>query len=267
MAFTPLVSPAVTPLNHHFGVETAFAVPASYFSPLTSPALRAQHDSSSAYDQSAHFNGLPVEMGLEPPVASAVAAGQDLSKKARRNNAAKAQGKASIKSSPIAKPQRRRTGPSPAVVAQALTDVEGRSLWAADQPLLPMAATSAEGADNSASVSPENLTDMPPPPVPNRRSSTGNSSPHVHALDRSARQQQPGPPHPATPASLMKLPASKIKSAKRPPPSSPEQSTVTGMIESLQLPEAPNKAPPSPGLGAGPSSAIKAGQPLSSPGV
>lgn len=254
MAFTPLVSPAVTPLDAQFSVESAFAAPASYFSPLTSPALRAQHDASSAYDQATQFNDSPIELDAEAPAMSCLAIIQDLPKKGRKHNvAAKARGKPSIKSSPITKPQRRKTGPSPAIVSQVLSEVEARSLWPGDPALLPMPAASTEGPEDNASVSPENLTDMPPPPKPNRPSAS--RSPYIHAQngtsrllprlsstredEESGRQQ----PHPATPASLMKLPASK---AKRPPASSPEQNTVTDLIESLQLPEALTDGPSAP---------------------
>ncbi|KAM4059058.1 helix-loop-helix DNA-binding domain-containing protein [Hirsutella rhossiliensis] len=268
MAFTPLVSPAVTPLDPQFNVENAFAVAASYFSPLTSPALRAQHDAPSAYDQVAQFNDSPIDMDLEPPAMSGLAINQDLSKKARKSNAAaaKARGKASIKSSPIAKPQRRRTGPSPAIVSQLLSEVEGRNPWSGDQALLPMPAALADGPEENASVSPENLTDMPPPPIPNRRSTS--KSPYIHPQNGTSQLLPP------TPASLMKLPASRTK---RPPATSPEQKTVTDMIESLELPEAVTSGPlapvdspfTSPAPSAEPGSAAKAPatQPLPSPGI
>src|SRR4051794_26070488 len=49
MAFTPLVSPAVTPLDPHFNIPE-YTVPGAYFSPLSSPALHAQNDHSVVYD-------------------------------------------------------------------------------------------------------------------------------------------------------------------------------------------------------------------------
>ncbi|GJN77948.1 phosphorus acquisition-controlling protein [Purpureocillium lilacinum] len=258
MAFTPLVSPAVTPLDPHFNMDNAFTVPGAYFSPLTSPALHAQNDSSSAYDHSTHSNNSPIEMDLEAPAIAPAPSAQDLSKKARKNNAVKARGKASIKSSPITKPQRRKTGPSPAIVSQVLSEVDERNIRSADQGLLPLPATSTDGSEENASVSPENLTDMPPPPVPNRRSTS--KSPYIRPQNggpqqpqpRSAKAEQPQPqpqpqqqqqqqqpvvqqqPHPATPASLMKLPATKDKG---PPTSGQEEHMVTENIESLELPE------------------------------
>lgn len=250
MAFTPLVSPAVTPLDPHFNMENAFAVPGTYFSPLTSPALHAQPDSASAYDHSTNSNNSPIDMDLEtPPATQPAQPTQDLAKKARRNNAAKARSKASIKNSPIAKPQRRKVGPSPAIMSQVLTEVDERKLQnGADAGLLPLPATSTEGSEENASVSPENLTDMPPPPVPARRSNS--KSPYIPAQNGNGTQAPPlslgderQQPHPATPASLMKLPSSKGKKAQ---PNTQQGDTATENIESLELPESVSNRPLAP---------------------
>ncbi|PFH61446.1 hypothetical protein XA68_17350 [Ophiocordyceps unilateralis] len=210
MAFTPLVSPAVTPLDAHFGMENAMVIPGACFSPLTSPALHAQQDaSSSLYDGSLES---PIDMDL------------DLAKRSTARR--KARGKPGIKSSPIAKPQRRRT----ALVSQALTE---RTVRAGHQLL----RSADVGSDESASVSPENLTDMPPPPVPNRRSNSespytppqnGLHGPSSSRRERDGQQQL----HPATPASLMKLPASDTTR-----PQATGQQTAEPIIESLELPE------------------------------
>ncbi|KAG9257800.1 phosphorus acquisition-controlling protein [Emericellopsis atlantica] len=252
MAFTPLVSPAVTPLDPHFNIDTAFTVPGAYFSPLTSPALHAQNDSGSGYDHSTHSNNSPIEMDLEtaqPPVASTL----ELSKKARKNNAAKTRSKAAIKSSPISKPQRKKAGPSPAIVSHVLSEVEERDASAdLNMSLLPAAST--DGSEENASVSPENLTDMPPPPLPAWKA---NKSPYIapqaavpptSAPPTSAPSTTTSPTsqntpiaaalgdlhtHPATPASLMRLPASQKQKAA---PNQPDQ-MATDNIESLELPE------------------------------
>ncbi|TWU74512.1 hypothetical protein ED733_005677 [Metarhizium rileyi] len=258
IAFTPLVSPAVTPLDPHFNMENAFTVPGSYFSPLTSPALHAQNDSSSVYDHSTHSNNSPVEMDLEAPViAPAGMSIADLSKKARKNNAVKARGKG-VKNSPIAKPQRRKTGPSPAIVSQVLSEVDERKVLSGDQGLLPLPATSTEGSEENSSVSPETLSEMPPPPVPARRSTS--KSPYIQAENGNSQQFTPRSsadekkelqeqqPHPATPASLMKLPASKTKKplAINQHKIFQEQNTVTENIESLELPESISHRPLAP---------------------
>ncbi|KAH6610527.1 phosphorus acquisition-controlling [Trichoderma cornu-damae] len=235
MAFTPLVSPAVTPLDPHFSMENAFTVPGAYFSPLTSPALHAQNDSSSNYDHTTHSNNSPIDMDLEPLAVPAV--NLDHSKKTRKTQAAKARSKPSVKSSPISKPLRRKTGPSPAMVSQVLSEVEERSLQAGDHGLLPLPAASTDGSDENASVSPENLSEMPPPPIPARRSMSKSPyirpQPNMQPSHASALIDEQHPPHPATPASLMKLPASKTKKLTN----SHAEPPLSDTIESLELPE------------------------------
>lgn len=245
MAFTPLVSPAVTPLDPHFNMEGTFAVPGSYFSPLTSPALHAQNDSASIYDPSTNSNNSPIDMDLETsPAAPVVPVTQDLSKKARKNNAAKARSKSSIKNSPIAKPQRRKVGPSPAIVSQVLNEVDESKLRS-ETGLLPLPAASTETSEENASVSPENLSEMPPPPVPARRSNS--KSPYIQAQNGNVQHapatslNEERQPHPATPASLMKLPSSKGGNNKSQP--SQQENTATENIESLELPESVSNMP------------------------
>ncbi|KAG5980586.1 hypothetical protein E4U55_003888 [Claviceps digitariae] len=239
MVLTPLISPAVTPLDPHFNIENAFAAPPSYFSPLTSPALHAQNDASSLYDYSTQSNNSPVEMDLEAPVVSPSAGlSTDLLKKARKNSAVvKARGKPAIRSSPIVKPQRRKTGPSPAIVSQVLNELDESSIQSSNQGFLPMPATSPTNvSEENASVSPESLTDMPPPPLPSRRSTS--RSPYIQAQNNGLQQ-----PHPATPASLMKLPASKAQT-KQSLAINQEQNIVTDDIESIELPESIANPPP-----------------------
>ncbi|KAG5957203.1 hypothetical protein E4U58_006234 [Claviceps cyperi] len=270
MVLTPLVSPAVTPLDQHFNIDNAFAVPGAYFSPLTSPALHAQNDASSVYDYSTQSNNSPVEMDLEAPIiapplppAPSVGRGTEFLMKSRRNSAVKARGNPGIKNSPIAKPQRRRTGPSPAIMSQVLNELDESILQYSDQGILPMPATSStDSSEENASVSPEYLTDMPPPPVPSRRSNSrspyiqaqhnGSQQPMPRSLTeeqnqrRRQQQQQPQPqPHPATPASLMKLAATKTKTAQSPTVNA-AQNTVTENIESLELPQSIANRPIAP---------------------
>ncbi|TEA18627.1 Phosphorus acquisition-controlling protein [Colletotrichum sidae] len=240
MAFTPLVSPAVTPLDPHFQMEAGgFTIPGAYFSPLTSPALHAQSDPGLLYDRrsslSAHNS--PAEMEVEtnthaqPPQA-------DLAKKARKTNASRAKAKSGVRQSPIAKPQRKKAFPTPKMVSQALSEMREVNEDAFDQ-LLPSTALpgpmSSEESEN-ASVSPENLSDMPPPPLPQKQSS---KSPFIQPQP----QPQPHPaipahiqgkPSPATPASLMKLPSSNSAS------SNPQDLGTSDHIESFELPESVN---------------------------
>ncbi|KAH7329057.1 hypothetical protein B0I35DRAFT_473699 [Stachybotrys elegans] len=259
---TPFMSPAMTPLDTHF-MDNPFASATSgtYFSPLTSPALVPKNNET--FDHSTHSNNSPVEMDLELP-ATSVNSNIDLAKKARKS-AAKARSKPGMKSSPISKPIRRKAGPSPAIVSQVISEMDESFALPADQSMLPLPAASTESSEENASVSPENLTDMPPPPIPNRRSmsrspyiqaQTGGTAP-LHVKEGSQEQRTPQAlpqnappgqkslslsqqPHPATPASLMKLPHTKRT------PTKAEDHMVTDHIESLELPESITKRPPAP---------------------
>ncbi|KAK2754896.1 Phosphorus acquisition-controlling protein [Colletotrichum kahawae] len=242
MAFTPLVSPAVTPLDPHFQMEAGgFTIPSAYFSPLTSPALHAQSDQGLLYDRrsslSAHNS--PAEMDVETS-ANAQPAAMDLAKKVRKSNA-RVKAKSSVRQSPITKPQRKKAGPTPKMVSQALTEMQEVNEDGLDQ-MLPSTALpapmSSEESEN-ASVSPENLSDMPPPPLPQKASS---KSPFIQPQP----QPQPHPaipahiqgkPSPATPASLMKLPSS---SANNSAASNPQDLGPSDHIESFELPESVN---------------------------
>ncbi|PHH68367.1 hypothetical protein CDD80_7577 [Ophiocordyceps camponoti-rufipedis] len=92
---------------------------------------------------------------------------------------------------------------------------------------------------------------MPPPPVPNR-SSISSSSPYMHPNQHR---------HPATPASLMKLPAD---ATTRPPHSTGQQSTEL-MMESLELPESLTNGPSPSSWDAEPKPAPWMAAPLSLP--
>ncbi|PHH64546.1 hypothetical protein CDD81_4325 [Ophiocordyceps australis] len=249
MAFTPLVSPAVTPLDPHYGMENAFAVPAAYFSPLTSPAIHAQTDISSAHDHSSHSNNSPVEMHLEPPLVSpTTSATLEMAKKARKTSALRSRPKANVKGSPIVKRQRRKTGPSPSIASQILCELDEASLSSADQPMLPMPAASADASDENASVSPENLNDMPPPPLPHRLSPS--KSPLVLAQNdqlepsclgvSNEQHQAPSKSHPATPASLMRLSASQANI------SAPRNKDANASGDRMLLLELPDSIPNMP---------------------
>ncbi|KAF4781681.1 helix-loop-helix DNA-binding domain-containing protein [Colletotrichum scovillei] len=243
MAFTPLVSPAVTPLDPHFQMEAGgFTIPGAYFSPLTSPALHAQSDQGLLYDRRSSLSNhnSPAEMDIETTTTQQPVV--DLSKKARKTNASRAKAKSSVRQSPISKPQRKRATPTPKMVSQALSEMREVNEDGLDQ-MLPSTALpapmSSEESEN-ASVSPENLSDMPPPPLPQQKQSS--KSPFIQPQP----QPQPHPaipahvqgkPSPATPASLMKLPAS---SANNSASSNPLDLGPSDHIESFELPESVN---------------------------
>lgn len=242
MAFTPLVSPACTPLDPIFKMDNTFNVPSAFFSPLTSPALLAQNDPSPIYDYASqsHSNS-PVEMDTETS-RSFTSAPTEMAKRTRKNGVTKMRSKPSIRNSPISKPQRRKAGPSPAIVSQVLNEHEE---WSSSSHLLPLPAASPDRSGEDASVSPENL-DMPPPPVPTRRSTS--KSPYIQAQNEEPGTFNPSAKsaensksiqvattdllHPATPASLMRFPASKTKKLE----TFVQEQASPDNIESLELP-------------------------------
>ncbi|KAK3337392.1 helix-loop-helix DNA-binding domain-containing protein [Cercophora scortea] len=256
MSFTPLVSPAVTPLETHFSVDAQFTVPGAYFSPLTSPALHAQHDHMAVFDQ--HMSTMTASSPREIDLGAAATTMPnptpgDLAKKVRKN-AAKARSKAGVKQSPITKPQRRKTATTPnmnALVLSELVESVEHNQDRQRQQSAPRAHTSASstaGATDSenGSVSPEALNDsgpveMPPPPIPKPRSA--RPSPYIAPQNNNAppnppQAARPGMPSPATPASLMKLssPSNRTAAAR----AGSQEPIDTEHIETFELPESAN---------------------------
>ncbi|KAI0395811.1 hypothetical protein F5Y17DRAFT_422378 [Xylariaceae sp. FL0594] len=239
MAFTPLVSPAVTPLDAHFAaVENPFLVPSAYFSPITSPALHAQPDNNMLFYesmQSGRTSHSPAAMDTESPPAPT---GPDsMLKEVRKINTAKRKPK--VRQSPITKPQRKKTASTPVVNAQALSELaevvaEGSSIT------LPTksASVSSHEASENASVSPEAL-EMPPPPLPLPRSA--RQSPYIapqqsdEYMPALLAKSLDGKLSPATPASLFRIsPRNQAADPGNVEHSAPEH------IESFQLPESVN---------------------------
>ncbi|EFX01443.1 hlh transcription factor [Grosmannia clavigera kw1407] len=211
MSFSPLVSPAVTPLETQFPIDSQFTMSGAYFSPLTSPALHAQADHASVFDPRLSTAGTsPIDMDLEPlpapgPTSSSAApVSGDLAKKARKNNAPKSR-KTNVRQSPITKPQRKKTSTTPVINAQVLDQLAeslenevlsspviaqqghrfSQHLHLTAAALQPGPSSSSTGATDSEndSVSPETLTDMPPPPIPQSRSA--RPSPYLHPQNHS----------------------------------------------------------------------------------
>ncbi|KAK8140263.1 helix-loop-helix DNA-binding domain-containing protein [Apiospora sp. TS-2023a] len=240
MAFTPLVSPAVTPLDTQFSVETQFTVPGAYFSPLTSPALHAQnHESIPNFEIARHGStatNSPVEMDLESstPPPSAV----DLSKKARQKNVSKAR-KSTVRQSPIVKPHRKKTASTPIMNAQVLSELAETLTERSTVKPAPLSTASTEDSEN-ASVSPEALSEMPPPPVPQPRSA--RPSPYLQAQNSNSATPHNVPAatlnggaSPATPASLFRIsPRNKSADSSKPGQIASEH------IENFELPESAN---------------------------
>lgn len=238
MSFTPLVSPAVTPLDAHFPVDHHFMVPNAYFSPISSPALHAQPDSTLFYDsmRSGHTSqttNSPVAMEVESNLALPTT-GNVSNKESRKSNTLRRQPK--IRQSPITKPQRKKTTLTPVMNAQALSELaeavaEGSEVTPKSK---SVSAYSNEESEN-ASVSPEAL-DMPPPPLPLPRSA--RQSPYIAPQSNSKPapslliMSQNGQPSPATPASLFRIsPRNQTTDPCQGDPHAPEH------IENFELPE------------------------------
>ncbi|KAI0160383.1 hypothetical protein GGR57DRAFT_457470 [Xylariaceae sp. FL1272] len=234
MAFTPLVSPAVTPLDAHFSAEPQFTVPGAYFSPISSPALHAQNDAASTYDlrHSGHTHNSPATMDVESP--STLTISDAMTKSARKTAAPRRKSK--IRQSPITKPQRKKTASTPVMKAQALTDLAETVTETTEAPLQPKPVSASSGDESeNASVSPEAL-EMPPPPLPLPRSA--RQSPYIapqtsdNPPQSTALKNLSGKPSPATPASLFRIsPRNKTAESNHAGSHAPEH------IESLELPE------------------------------
>ncbi|KAL5624894.1 hypothetical protein BROUX41_004954 [Berkeleyomyces rouxiae] len=234
--FTPLVSPAVTPLESQFSVDVAFSVGANYFSPLTSPALHAQNDSS-IFTEIRHLgtsSNSPVDRNEE---WNAI----EISKKPRKAPTKTPRAKNNVRQSPIVKPQRRRThvtsaaAANPSIATQALSEAEENAYANA-------AHIHIEDAEENASVSPEALSDMPPPPLPRTKSASVSPfiQPQTHKIDLGGLMSAKLPA-PATPASLMKLPASKSNGST--PKMIPEADISNGPVDSFKLPDSASFSP------------------------
>jgi hypothetical protein len=216
--FTPLVSPAVTPLDTQFNQMPEFARPGEYFSPLTSPALQAQHHSHSrsAYaslkSSDTSEAPSPVDMDIDSPVNMPGSAISTASSKSKRKPATKSTSRA-VRQSPAMKPQRKKQPSSTVIAARDIADImEGFSNSPTMTPNLGqprsgrLRAPSSTTPSDTGSISPEPLSDvlMPPPATP--RSGIARS-PNMRPQDGQTPRSAPMKPidNPATPASLMKL--------------------------------------------------------------
>lgn len=205
MAFTPLVSPAVTPLEAHFNIPE-YTVPGAYFSPLSSPALHAQNEHSSVYDQRhSGTTNSPVDVNLDSH--SAPGSSVILPRKTSRKPPQKQRSTRGVKQSPIVKPRKVKKGSTTSLPAQALSDI----IEPSNAPTITSKATSSSHStvsteeSENGSISPEHLSDMAPPPVPPPNSA--GRSPYIQ-VQKNGRAGGLSLGSPATPASLMRLPPS-----------------------------------------------------------
>ena len=207
MTFTPLASPAVTPIDPNLRLPEA-TLHGVYFSPLSSPAIAAQNVHSRRNGRlhvSAPTHGSvasPVHQSVETtmvPKSARIARRKDHRKPSA---SVKAPGR-KVRQSPLMKPQGRRKQASLNISPAALTELAEHSQVA----IVPAAEaspdfqgpfTNSDGSGQS-SISPEPLSDalMPPPTLPR----SFGKSPSLVGKGRSPTTVN----EPATPATLMKL--------------------------------------------------------------
>src|SRR6201746_2782725 len=232
MAFTPLVSPAVTPLEAHFSIPE-YTVPGAYFSPLSSPALHAQNEQSAAYDQRhSETTNSPIDMNLDShsvPSNSVIHSTKSSRKPIQKPRSARA-----VRQSPIVKPRKGKKSSSTSIPAQALGDIlepSNAHVTHAKETNSSHSTGSTEESENG-SISPEHLSDMAPPPVPAVVSM--GKSPYIQAK-KNAMSERHVLGSPATPASLMRLTQSPSNSQ---PITTQDMDVDDGGIEGFALPEA-----------------------------
>ncbi len=220
MIFTPLVSPAVTPLDTQFQYPE-YPVPGEYFSPLTSPALEAQKHANqqSAYgamrnsDTSDTTSPVDVNVDFSAPMGGASSSMSVRKSKRKTGTASKCSGR-TVRQSPSMKPQSKKKHSTSSVILPK--EVSGIIEDAQRSKKLGVQVPPPRGnlglpynndSSDAGSISPEPLSEilMPPPATP--RSCSSSRSPYLNAK-QSGSQSAPivalsG--EPATPASLMKI--------------------------------------------------------------
>lgn len=219
MIFTPLVSPAVTPLDTQFQYPE-YPVPGEYFSPLTSPALEAQRHANqqSAYgalrnsDTSDTASPVDINIDFSAPIGTQNSMALRKSKR-KPSTVTKSTGRA-VKQSPSMKPQsKKKNSANSAIPSKGVPGIiedaqNSKKLGVkASTPSIKLGLPYNNESSEAGSTSPEPLSDilMPPPATP--RSSSSSRSPYLNAT-------QPGSQsapimamsgEAATPASLMKI--------------------------------------------------------------
>ena len=214
--FTPLGTPAVTPMDSQFQVPE-YAIPGEYFSPLASPALHAQ---SSGQEQMAYRSfpisdqsetTSPVDLNFDPSLQTAPTSAPATKRQKRKSpSAATRSNTRAVRGSPAIKPQRQRKKqlsstviPAKEVIEMMSTDSRpstGGSQRQGDTLVLPASQFSSE----SGSISPEPISDLMPPPATPKPGSAGRSP---YLASQTGSQSAPARPMnaPATPRSLMKI--------------------------------------------------------------
>ncbi|KAH0342228.1 hypothetical protein KCU83_g9352, partial [Aureobasidium melanogenum] len=269
MAFTPLVSPAVTPRDSTFQPIPEYTIPGAYFSPLTSPALHAQQQQSRGYAPSHYTNPTTADnsaaaspLDLNMDVDSLKDATDSAPRRSRRKPQAphSAGPAARVRQSPIVKGQRRRSAHlstiiPPREVANVLMEAQNQAQNHDSRTPSVECLPSYLEESSTESISPEALPDsvMGPPPLPSSAYHSPALQPQNHSAPASTTiHSHPGPTPacPATPASLMSIRKSQQQNGANrsagPHPGSGQFSVQSqdqmNMLEDLALP--PSAAEP-----------------------
>ena len=259
MIFTPLVSPAVTPLDTQFQYPD-YAAPAEAFSPLTSPAIRAQNQAAqhSVYGavrgSDTSDTASPIDPNLELSASTTGSTVASLRKSKRKTSSSSTKNPArAVRQSPAMKPQTRKKQPSSTVIPpkeisgiieEAMRSNEATNVQQTTGGKLHLSYS--QDSSGQDSVSPEPLSDtlMPPPATP--KSGSAGRSPYLNAKQNGYQTTplQDTNGEPATPASLMKIrkQAGKPNGVNRPTSSLKEQTALAEadmerIMEDIVLPK------------------------------
>lgn len=181
-SFTPLVSPAQTPMTGGFGMPE-FGNADDFFSPLTSPAIEAQVARSSTGPTAS-----PIDMTDSAPKSTSAA------RRGRRKGSVSTRAQTrSVKQSPATKPVTRRKGAS---MSNLQTEEADTAVQRKQNLQLPTPRNATRASEDS--VSPEALSEalMGPPPIPQN----ADKSPMAPT------SQSSDPNNAVTPATLMMIP-------------------------------------------------------------
>ncbi|KAF3483996.1 uncharacterized protein GIQ15_03320 [Arthroderma uncinatum] len=198
-SFTPLMSPAMTPLEHQLRFPE-YTTPGEYLSPLTSPALEARQSNGAGFNfpNNSHMDygmlSSPTDLAHQHHATSGpLTNSPKLIQKQRR----KSQASRLSRQSPLVRPLNGR--PRPQTEAEARARTKKLSAQAAANRTSNSRNSSSNEGSGLDSVSPEPLTEplMPPPALPR-----SGKSPYMGAQDPN---QNSAMNEVATPATLMKL--------------------------------------------------------------
>ena len=265
MIFTPLVSPAVAPIDMRSRVPE-YTIPGAYFSPLNSPALEAQNGMPPRSARSAPRSSdtsdttSPVDMNFDVDSVSPSLNSPHLRKPRRKPSATMSKNPArTVRQSPAMKPQsKKRQSISSTIPPKGVSTVleEARRSKRVENSLSNTSNPAMYDSSGAESISPEPLSEilMPPPATP--RPDVSVRSPHLSGKQAEGTVEAPPASgnQPATPASLMKIRKQNGKDITRQLRTSnlKEQASIAEadmeqIMESIVLPE-PAAGPAKPTL-------------------